>query len=167
MDQIDQNPTPLAVVSVSPGRRVFGVGVLAGLALLMLRMALAGAGGSWLDALVFAMGLIAAWGAWIMYRATQLSVILRADGLFDSTGQCLAALDDIDVVDRGTFAFKPSNGFLLRTKTKGSRLWQPGLYWRLGRRIGVGGITRASEAKQMADTLSILMAERAAAEATG
>jgi hypothetical protein len=97
-----------------------------------------------------------------MYRATRLSVILRRDGLFDSDGTCLAAMDTILTVDRGTFAFKPSNGFLLRTSTGASRLWQPGLYWRLGRRIGVGGITRAAEAKQMADVLSVMLAERAA-----
>ena len=38
-----QQPQVLAELSVSPGRRYFGVGVLAGLAVLLLRMALAGA----------------------------------------------------------------------------------------------------------------------------
>ena len=154
----------LAEISVSPGRRFFGVAVLAGLGALMLRMALAGAGGSWLDAMVLVMGLIAIFGAWTMYRATRLGLILRADGLYDSNGTCLTKIDDIVTVDRGTFAFKPSNGFLLRTATRGSRLWRPGLYWRFGRRIGVGGITRAPEAKQMADILSVMLAERKAAE---
>lgn len=152
----------LAELSVSPGRRLFGLAVLGGLGVLLLRMALAGAGGSWLDAVVLLMGLAALFAAWIMYRATRLSVVLRRDGLFNSAGLCLAAIEDIRTVDRGTFAFKPSNGFLLRTRSGGSRLWQPGLYWRFGRRIGVGGITRAAEAKQMADMLSIMLAERQA-----
>lgn len=157
----------LATVSVSPGRRIFGVVALGGLGLLMLRMALAGAGGSWLDGLVFVLGCIALFVAYLMYRATQLSVVLRRDGLFDSSGTCLAALDDIRSVDRGTFAFKPSNGFLVRIGGRPGRLWQPGLYWRFGRRIGVGGITRAAEAKQMADVLSIMLAEREAERNNG
>lgn len=154
----------LAEVSVSPGRRVFGVGVLAGLGALMLRMALAGAGGSWLDAMVLVMGLGAFFGAWTMFRATRLRLILRRDGLFDSEGTCLALMEEIVAVDRGTFAFKPSNGFLLRTSRRAPRLWRPGLYWRFGRRVGVGGITRAPEAKQMADVLAVMLAERQAAE---
>ena len=155
-------PDTLAEVSTSPGRRIFGVAVLGGLGAIMVRMAFAGAGGSWLDGLVLVMGLAAFWLAWIMYRATLLSVILRRDGLYDSEGTCLAALDDISSVDRGTFAFKPSNGFLVRTTRKAPRLWRPGLYWRFGRRVGVGGITRAAEAKQMSDILSVMLAERLA-----
>lgn len=162
----DQQAAPpaetLAEVSVSPGRRIFGVGVLAALCLLLLRMGIAGAGGSWLDGIVLVMGVLAGFAAWIMYRATRLSVILRRDGLFDSDGTCLAVMDAIVTVDRGTFAFKPSNGFLLRTSDRAGRLWQPGLYWRIGRRVGVGGITRAAEAKQMADVMSVMLAERAA-----
>lgn len=167
MTETDSPHAPLAELSVSPGRRIFGVAVLVGLALLMLRMALAGAIGSWLDLLVLAMGLAAAMGAWTMYRATQLSLVLRRDGLYDSEGTCLAPLNKIRSVDRGTFAFKPSNGFLLRTEEKAPRLWRPGLYWRMGRRIGVGGITRAAEAKQMADVLSVMLAEREAARTAG
>ena len=70
-------------------------------------------------------------------------------------------------MDRGTFAFKPSNGFLLRTATKQPRLWKPGLYWRMGRRIGVGGITRAAEAKLMADVIAVRLAERQAEQSAG
>lgn len=159
---------PQATLSVSPGRRVFGVGVLTGLGVLLLSMALKGAGGSWLDAVVLLVGLGMLFVAWIMYRATQLKILLDDDGLYDSEGTCLALFEHISSVDRGTFAFKPSNGFLLRTTKGGPRLWKPGLYWRFGRRIGVGGITRAAEAKQMADMLSIRLAQRLAdAEAGG
>ncbi|WP_375173373.1 hypothetical protein [Pseudooceanicola sp.] len=167
LQALPQAGETLATLSVSPGRRVFGIGVLVGLTLLMLRMALAGAVSSWLDLLVLVMGGAAAFGAWRMYRATRLSVVLRRDGLFDSEGTCLAAMSTIRSVDRGTFAFKPSNGFLLRLSEGGSRLWQPGLYWRFGRRIGIGGITRAAEAKQMADVLSVMLAEREAERNAG
>ena len=157
----------LAELTVSPARRVFGVGVLAGLGVLLLRMALAGAGGSWLDAMVLVMGLAALAAAWAIYRATRHGLRLTEDGLFDADGTCLAQTDDILSVDRGTFAFKPSNGFLLRTATKQPRLWKPGLYWRMGRRIGVGGITRAAEAKLMAVVIAVRLAERQAEQSAG
>ncbi len=149
----------------SPGRRVFGVGVLSILGLLLLRMGLSGGSGTWLDGLVLVLGIGALWAGWIMYRATERSLVLTEEELRDSTGTVLARLDDIRGVDRGTFAFKPSNGFLLRTETRQPRLWQPGLYWRTGRRIGVGGITRAAESKALADLIAIKLAERAAVDA--
>ena len=152
----------LANVAASQGRRVFGVGVLAGLGLLLVRMGIAGGGGSWLDGLVIVMGVAALAASWLMYRATAHRVELRDEGLFNSDGTCLAAMEDIVSVDRGIFAFKPSNGFLVRTRRSLGRMWKPGLYWRLGNRIGVGGITRAAEAKLMADILTVKLAERAA-----
>ena len=155
----------ISELSASPGRRVFGVSVLSFLGLLLLRMGLTGGGLEFLDLVVLLMGIGAIAAAWVMYRATNRSVILTTEALVDSEGVVLARLDDIATVDRGTFAFKPSNGFLMRTKTRGHRLWQPGLYWRFGRRIGVGGITRAAEAKAMADLITIKLAQREAENA--
>ena len=155
----------LGELRASPGRRVFGVAVLGVLGIMMLRMALEGALTSWLDGVVLILGLGALFASWVMYRATARVLRLTDEALVDSDGVVLARLDDIVSVDRGTFAFKPSNGFLLRTAKSAPRLWQPGLYWRLGRRIGVGGITRAAEAKAMADMISVKLAERMAENA--
>lgn len=161
----------ISELSASPGRRVFGVGVLSILGLLLLRMALVGtvtgSGGSWLDGLVLVLGLGSIGGAWVMYKATARRLILSEDALSDSEGVVLARLEDIVTVDRGTFAFKPSNGFLMRTSNGNTRLWQPGLYWRIGRRIGIGGITRAAESKAMADLITVKLAEREAAKTHG
>lgn len=154
----------ISELSASPGRRIFGVGVLSFLGLILLRMGLTGRGLEFLDVVVLLMGFGALLAAWVMYRATMRSVILTSEALTDSEGVVLARLEEIASVDRGTFAFKPSNGFLIRTTSPGHRLWQPGLYWRFGRRIGVGGITRAAEAKAMADLITIKLAERAAEE---
>ena len=63
-------------------------------------------------------------------------------------------------VDRGLFAFKPSNGFVVVLSQGGWRGWAPGLWWRLGRRLGVGGVTSAAQAKAMAEILSIEIARR-------
>ncbi|MGR3549655.1 hypothetical protein [Pseudooceanicola sp.] len=156
----------LAEVSPSRGRQFFAVAVLLGMGALLLRMTFAGAGTSWLDGLVLAMSVVAFYAAWIMYRSTDRRILLTTEGLFLSDGCCLGAIDDIVSVDRGTFTFKPSNGFLVRMRNKGVFMWQPGLYWRMGRRIGVGGIAHAAQCKQMADMLSIRLAERTA-EAAG
>jgi len=67
---------------------------------------------------------------------------------------------DIERVDRGVFAFKPSNGFLVRTREPSARAWRPGLWWRFGRRIGVGGVTSANQTKAMSEILAAMLAER-------
>ena len=95
------------------------------------------------------------WLGEAMRRATGLSLELTDEELRDSQGRVLCRLDDIASVERGAFAFKPSNGFLINLKTPGPRGWAPGLWWRIGRRIGVGGVTSASESKFMADVIAV------------
>jgi hypothetical protein len=74
----------------------------------------------------------------------------------------IAALGDIQSMDRGFFAFKPSNGFLLKLRrgAGGPRVWRPGLWWRMGGRIGIGGMTPGNQTKFMSDVLAAMMAER-------
>tara|TARA_R110000868_G_scaffold49287_2_gene159035 strand:+ start:70139 stop:70768 length:630 start_codon:yes stop_codon:yes gene_type:complete len=155
----------LARVEASAGRRVFGIGVLALLAIALVWLGVSPQPVSpWMRLLVFAIAIAVAFAGWSMYRATMLTLELTEAGLYDSAGHLLAPLHQIAGVDRGTFAFKPSNGFLLRLSAAGPRRFLPGLYWQLGRRIGVGGVLRGSETKQMADVIAIHLAERAAAE---
>ena len=80
--------------------------------------------------------------------------------LRDSAGGVLARMDEVTGLERGMFAFKPSNGFLLRLDTKKPRAWRPGLWWSLGSRIGVGGMTPAHQAKFMAEIIATLLAAR-------
>ena len=75
----------------------------------------------------------------------------------DSSGTVLARIDEIRSVVRGTFALKPSNGFTLVLNSKKPRAWMPGLWWRLGRRVGVGGVTNAGQAKFMAERISMMI----------
>ena len=75
----------------------------------------------------------------------------------------IALIDEIERVERGMFAMKPSNGFLLRLKSRRQRSWQPGLWWALGRRVGIGGVTPGSQSKVMAQMLEALLVERAQA----
>lgn len=151
----------LAVVRASAARRGLGLAMLGLLGLLLIYVALmrAPAAPGW-QALLLLAGLFALWAAERMRRATALAVELTPAGLRSSDGEVIAAMDQIEAVDRGMFAFKPSNGFLLRLRAPAPVRWQPGLWWRLGRRVGVGGVTPAAQAKVMADLLAAHLAER-------
>ena len=95
-----------------------------------------------------------------MQRGTSGHIELRDTGLFFENGRCLTLIDDITRVERGAFAFKPSNGFVVSLTQKTHRAWVPGLYWAFGTKIGIGGVTAPSDAKFMADSLAVLIAGR-------
>jgi hypothetical protein len=104
------------------------------------------------------LGLLALGTASGLYKATLNRVELTEEGLRDSSGVSIARIDEIAALDRGFLAFKPSNGFVLRTHAPVGRAWRPGLWWRFGHRIGVGGVAPGQQARFMADRLSELMA---------
>ena len=47
-----------------------------------------------------------------------------------------------------------TNGFVVRARNSMPAAWTPGIWWRMGRRIGVGGLTGEGEA--MAELLAEL-----------
>jgi hypothetical protein len=63
-------------------------------------------------------------------------------------------------VERGAFALKPSNGFTLVMKHKSPRAWAPGIWWRTGYRVGVGGVTAAGQSRFMAEQIALMIARR-------
>ncbi|MGR3434089.1 MAG: hypothetical protein ACU0CO_04240, partial [Shimia sp.] len=75
-------------------------------------------------------------------------------------GREIAALPEIASVDRGTFAFKPASGFLVHTARPLGAAWAPGLWWRVGRQVGIGGVTARHEAKLMGEVLAAMVAAR-------
>ena len=95
-----------------------------------------------------------------MRRSTELTIELTRSELRDSSGTCIARIEDITAVERGLLAFKPSNGFMLKTRTPGPRVWRPGIWWRIGRRVGIGGVMPGHQTKAMAEILAALQAER-------
>ena len=150
----------LASVKASATRRWMGVGMLAAIGGIVIYVAFATPPDTLWQIFLLATGAGALWMADAMRRATEHGIELTRKELRDTSGVCLARVDDIRVVERGFLAFKPSNGFLIRTKTAGSRRWRPGMWWRLGRQIGVGGVTPASQTKPMSEILSAMLAER-------
>ncbi|MEM9699689.1 MAG: hypothetical protein AAF943_12955 [Pseudomonadota bacterium] len=103
------------------------------------------------------LGLVALWGARATYQATSGSVELTKAGLRDSDGGTIVPLENIRRVERGMLAFKPSNGFMIHTRDRQSRGWRYGLWWRVGRHVGVGGMMPARETKAMAIKLEELL----------
>lgn len=150
----------LAVVEASAPRRWMGVIMLAVVSVMSLYVALLGGPDLHWLAFLLGVGLAAMWMAFKMWRATEERIELTHTELRSSDGKVIAKVDEIESLDRGVFAFKPSNGFLLHTSSSGTRIWQPGLWWRMGRRIGIGGVTPGSQTKFMAETISALMAQR-------
>jgi len=148
----------LAGLRPSGPRRVFGAGVLAGLGFALVTLALRNPGGAFGWTLfLLALGLGALWMAWRLWQATAQGLILTSDALLSTDGQVLARIADIAAVDRGVLAIKPAGGFSLKLRQPGTRVWQPGLWWRAGRRIGIGGATNRHQARHLAEQIAKLL----------
>lgn len=149
----------IATLRASAPRRILGVVMLGLLGILLLCVALLQpfANIGW-QAFLGALGAGALWLAERMWRATAQPVELTEDALRTGNGEIIAMVDNIASVDRSMFAFKPSNGFMLKLKRGAPMRWRPGLWWRAGRYVGVGGVTPGAQARAMADVLSALLA---------
>lgn len=149
-------------IQPSTGRRLFGVVVLCLSAFVMLNFAFKEVTHSMvLKAILFGMGVVFLWQAQANLRFAKAALILKREGLFDDRGQLICALSNMVMIDRGWFSFKPSNGFLIRLRESENWKWSPGLYWRIGRRLGVGGSISPAQTKAMSDKLLLLMQEKA------
>lgn len=159
--QIKTDPTEiLAVVQPSQGRRLLGTGSLLLLGGMLIYIAVVQSPAFHWRLILLALGIGTLWVAEKMRRATDTRIELTETELRDADGTVIALIEDIEGMDRGAFAFKPSNGFLLRTVSKAPNEWRPGLWWRVGRRIGIGGMTSASQTKFMSEIISALRARR-------
>lgn len=94
------------------------------------------------------------------WHGSSVAILLDDGGLRQEDGTIIAPLSEIASVDRALFTFKPSNGFIIRLHSPLGRAWVPGMWWRLGKRIGIGGVTSGAETKIMADALSMMVAAR-------
>jgi len=150
---------PLVTLSPSPVRRIAAAALLGGTGTLLLAVVLLQPPASMgLRLYLLGFGALALYLTGWLWRATASGVVLTDAGLFDTGGRCLCPFDNIDSVERGLFAFKPSNGFLVHMKQPRRRGWAPGLWWSVGRRLGIGGVTPAAQGRIMADLLAVKLA---------
>lgn len=150
----------LATVTPSVARRVLGIGLLCVLAAMVISVAIGTPPSLGWQIFLVAMGAICLMVANEMRKSTGQTLELTADELRDESGTVLARMEDVMSIDRGAFAFKPSNGFVLRLAKPYARAWRPGLWWRAGKRVGVGGMTSGRETKFMSDIIAVMIAER-------
>ncbi|MFN4129364.1 MAG: hypothetical protein ACK4GC_06060, partial [Paracoccaceae bacterium] len=129
----------LAELRPSPPRRIVGVAMLATLGGVLTYVALAypQASFGW-TVFLLGFGVASLWLAVQMWQATRHGLVLTREVLRDHAGTVLARVDQIRAVNRGVFAFKPAGGFTLALTQAAARGWAPGLWWRLGRSVGVG-----------------------------
>lgn len=153
-------PEILAAIYASMGRRILGIGSLYGLSLMVIYVAVTQPPALGWQVFLFVLGGGSIWIAEQMRRATGFALELTELELRDTSGVVLAQIEDMVSLDRGTFAFKPSNGFLIRLKSGTGRTWRPGMWWRMGSRIGVGGMTPGPQTKFMAEMISAMIAQR-------
>ncbi|WP_298857695.1 hypothetical protein [uncultured Sulfitobacter sp.] len=150
----------LVTAGASAGRRFLGLGSLGLLGVMLIYIAIVQSPEIQWRIFLLVLGVGSLWMVNRMRSATASRLELTETELRDSDGTRIALVEDIDVLDRGFFAFKPSNGFLMRTVKGGETEWRPGMWWRVGRRIGVGGMMPAHQSKQIAEILAIMMAKR-------
>ncbi|MCK0169247.1 hypothetical protein MWU52_16960 [Jannaschia sp. S6380] len=152
---------PLHILRPSTPRRVLGFAIQICLGVLLLWLAIAHppAAMGW-RLLLIALGIGALMLGQRGWRGSSVAIVLDETGLREEDGTPIAPLDEIASVDRALFTFKPSNGFLIRLRSPLGRAWVPGMWWRVGRRVGIGGVTGGADTKIVADALSFLVAER-------
>lgn len=150
----------LAEARVSTPRRLFAAFLLAavglGLAWSGVRLAPMSVSG----ALMIGAGAAALWLALQLVLASGQGVVLTGAGLRDGDGTVIVDLDAVAAIDSGLLSARPSNGFVIRTRGRQLPGWRPGLWWRLGHRVGVGGILPKAPTRALAERLSRLVAAR-------
>ncbi|MCP3971515.1 MAG: hypothetical protein GY717_14600 [Rhodobacteraceae bacterium] len=151
----------LAVIGASMLRRWLAMAVMvgSGAALIWFGLGAETTGALWKLCLVaLGAGLIVLADA--MRRATSRVIELTRGGLRETDGRVLCAFDEIAKVERGAFSMKPPNGLLVRLNVSRPVAWAPGLWWRYGRKLGIGGVTPVGQAKFMADMIGLLLMEQ-------
>jgi hypothetical protein len=153
---------PVMELPASTARAYMAVMVLFIFGFLMVSVALKTPSISGLSMMLFVLvGGVALYGAYAVWRVIGTSLRLTADELRDNEGRLVCLVKDVKSVESGTFAFKPSNGFMIVLKARTSSGWAPGLWWAFGTRIGVGGVTSSGAGKAMADVLAVRVASLA------
>ena len=149
-----------ARITIAPARFYFAFAVQVALGLVLIYMAFVSPAG------IIGKTLLIVLGAFMLLQANRLrnsidcAVMLTDEGLVTNEGVVLAPIDQIKEVSRGAFALKPSNGFSVTLTESLGFLWVPGLWWRFGKRVGIGGVTGAGAAKFMAEQISYKIAAR-------
>ena len=161
-----QSDHVLVRVSASAFRRWSALGLLIVFAIIMVQIAVELPS----DRLAAKAGLTAM-GALLIFQAVRVwsnsrfSLELTPEGLrWTKTGEYLARIEEIEDVNTSIIALRPATGFLVILRSASAPRSAPGMWWRVGKRIGVGGVTPKYEAKAMAEMLREMTRARMASD---
>lgn len=160
-EQVTEADLVLARLDASQPRRMIGVVVQAALGVVVISLAVSFPREQMgLRIAMLVLGGLVFYGSFLTWRATAAGLVLTASGLRDDSGRLLAELENVREVSRGAFALKPSHGFSLVLHKGMGFAWVPGLWWRIGKRVGIGGVTPSQPARYMAEVISALVVAR-------
>ncbi len=148
----------LIKISASPVRRWISILIFGFLGLLLLWLAFMSGGEIQWRLVFLGLGLAAFWLADVLRRSTLQEIELTRKELRTADGRLLTRIENVRKVEKGAFAFKPSNGFLVRLNRPSGRGWAPGIWWQGGTYLGVGGVVSAGQSKAMAEVLAAIIA---------
>lgn len=148
---MDENDEILMTLAPSMGRRLVGAGSLGALGVLLLSLVFE-TQGAWAAFFLVLAGVML-FAAQRLWTATGGRLELTRTELRTGEGRVLTPISNVKAIDRSVFAFKPSNGFLVKLEEPYGSGWSPGLWWQRGRMIGVGGVVRGGEARAMAEIM--------------
>lgn len=155
----------IAEITPQPMRRGLATGMLGLLGFILLSVAMRTPPQSLAFlAMLIVMGAGALWLAWRLWQASGVTIELTHTQLREVGGRVLCDLDNVAKVERGVFAFKPAAGFLIYLREPMGRVYAPGLWWRAGKLLAVGGVTSRSEGKSTADLMNVLLVQRGQAD---
>ena len=155
-----EEPTEI-IAGVSMSRKFFGVFSLSVPMLMVGALVIQGAFQTPLALAVgFVLVAVFGWAAWRMWSAPNFGIVYDGKALRTEDGIELARLDEIENVQTGLFALRPSNGFLLVLKERGQRPTRPGVFWQQGRSLGIGGILHSEPAKSIGKAIQIELDRR-------
>ena len=96
---------------------------------------------------------LALWFTRFLKRYSKVGFLINQSGLFNLDGSIICEIGDIEIIDVSPYTFKSANGFIVILKTKNSFKLIPGLYWRLGKRLSIGGLVSKTESKFLSQAL--------------
>ena len=148
-------------LNAAPARRMIGIGALILLCLVLLWHSYATYDQLSDGLVVILLALAGLYAAFRIWRSSRTGLELTPAELRESGGRQIVRVADIVKVEREALGiFKPTNGFVLVTREKMPAAGSPGIWWRFGKRVGVGGITGAGEGKAMAELLQEMVARQ-------
>ena len=145
----------------SAGRRLIGIGALFLLCMIPLWHGYDNYSETGKGLTLNLLGLTGLFGALRIWQSSRTELELTPSELRETDGRQVVRVADIVKVDREAFGvLKPTNGFVIITRKSMPLVVSPGIWWRFGKRIGVGGLTGAGEGKAMAELLQDMLERR-------